>query len=169
MKEKSLYKVFDEVTMINTNMSFRQQYTVINNSSFLFVNIWGEFLFVLSLTVGMKGNVLFNNILNTFYLRLYGIGHMVNDHSHNERENLLPPLHLAARVLLYAPSHRQDSTYHSICYIIHWALAETGYSWVGPPWGVDQTTQSTMSGRSSTELHLAPSWSLTLSCWGSLL
>ena len=23
---------------------------------------------------------------------------------------------LAARVILYAPSHRQDSTYHSLCY-----------------------------------------------------
>ena len=28
-----------------------------------------------------KGNVLFNDALNTFYLRLYGIGHMVKDHS----------------------------------------------------------------------------------------
>ena len=30
---------------------------------------------------------------------------------------------LAARVLLYAPSHRQDSTYHSLCYISREALA----------------------------------------------
>ena len=28
------------------------------------------------------GNVLFNDALNTFYLRLYGVGHMVMDHSH---------------------------------------------------------------------------------------
>ena len=27
------------------------------------------------------GNVLFNDALNTFYLRLYGVGHMVKDHS----------------------------------------------------------------------------------------
>ena len=27
------------------------------------------------------GNVLFNDALNTFYLRLCGIGHMVKDHS----------------------------------------------------------------------------------------
>ena len=27
------------------------------------------------------GNVLFNNALNTFYLRLYGVRHMVKDHS----------------------------------------------------------------------------------------
>ena len=36
-------------------------------------------------------NVLFNNTLNTFYIRLYGIGHMVKDHSDSERGNLLPP------------------------------------------------------------------------------
>ena len=34
---------------------------------------------------------LFNNALNTFYLRLCGVGHMVKDHSDNERENPLPP------------------------------------------------------------------------------
>ena len=38
-----------------------------------------------------KGNVLFNDALNTFYLPLYGIGHMVKDHSDSERENPLPP------------------------------------------------------------------------------
>ena len=27
---------------------------------------------------------------------------------------------LTARVLLYAPSHRQDSTYHSLCYTSRW-------------------------------------------------
>ena len=30
---------------------------------------------------------------------------------------------LAARVLLYALSHRQDSIYHSLCYTSHGALA----------------------------------------------
>ena len=28
-----------------------------------------------------EGNVLFNDALNTFYLRLYGVGHMVKYHS----------------------------------------------------------------------------------------
>ena len=32
-----------------------------------------------------EGNVLFNDTLNTFYLRLYGIRHMVKDHSEGER------------------------------------------------------------------------------------
>ena len=36
-------------------------------------------------------NVLFNDTLNTFYLRLYGIRHMVKDHSDSEKGNLLPP------------------------------------------------------------------------------
>ena len=38
-----------------------------------------------------EGNVLFNDALNIFYLRLYGIGHMVKNHSDSERGNLLPP------------------------------------------------------------------------------
>ena len=38
-----------------------------------------------------EGNVLFNDTLNTFYLRLYGVRHMVKDHSDSERGNLLPP------------------------------------------------------------------------------
>ena len=33
-----------------------------------------------------EGNVLFNDALNTFYLRLYGVGHMVEDHSDSEIE-----------------------------------------------------------------------------------
>ena len=41
---------------------------------------------------GMKeGNVLFNDTLNTFYLRLYGVTHMVKDHSDSEKGNPLPP------------------------------------------------------------------------------
>ena len=33
-----------------------------------------------------EGNVLFNDTLNTFYLRLYGVGHVVNDHSDSEKK-----------------------------------------------------------------------------------
>ena len=36
-------------------------------------------------------NVLFNDVLNTFYLQLYGVRHMVKDHSDSEIGNLLPP------------------------------------------------------------------------------
>ena len=40
---------------------------------------------------------------------------------------------LAAMVLLYAPSHRQDSTYHGLCYTIveHWLEREIA-QWVHP-------------------------------------
>ena len=39
-----------------------------------------------------EGSVLFNDALNTFYLRLYGVRHiMVKDHSDNERGNQLLP------------------------------------------------------------------------------
>ena len=35
----------------------------------------------------VEGNVLFNDALNTFYLRLYGVGHlMVKYHSDGERK-----------------------------------------------------------------------------------
>ena len=34
---------------------------------------------------------LYNDTLNTFYLRLYGIRHMVKDHSDSEKGNPLPP------------------------------------------------------------------------------
>ena len=38
-----------------------------------------------------KGNVLFNDALNIFYLRLYGVRHMVKNHSDRKRGNPLPP------------------------------------------------------------------------------
>ena len=64
--------------------------------------------------------MLFNDALNTFYLRLYGVRHMVKDHSDSERGNPLPPHRLLfpinSKGSLYAPSHRQDSTYHGLCY-----------------------------------------------------
>ena len=36
-------------------------------------------------------HVLFNDALNTFYFRLYGVRHMEKDHSDREIENPLPP------------------------------------------------------------------------------
>ena len=74
-------------------------------------------------------NVLFNDALNTFYLRLYGVRHMVKDHSDSEKGNPLPPhrllLSISKRDLLYAPSHRQDNTYHGLCYTSRGALVGT--------------------------------------------
>ena len=62
---------------------------------------------------------------------------MVKDHSDSEKGNPLPPhrllLSITARVLLYAPSHRQDNTYHGLCYTSRGALAGTRNSSMGPP------------------------------------
>ena len=48
-------------------------------------------LFKLLIGKERKGNVLFNDTLNTFYLRLYGVRHIVKDHSDSERGNPLTP------------------------------------------------------------------------------
>ena len=82
-------------------------------------------------------NVLFNDALNTFYLRLYGVRHMVKDHSDSERGNPLPPLHgllfpISSKGFLYASSHRQDDTYHGLCYTSRGALAGMRNSSMGP-------------------------------------
>ena len=80
---------------------------------------------------------LFNDALNTLYLRLYGVRHMVYDHSDSEKGNRCRHIgysyRLTARVLLYAPSHRQDNTYHGLCYTSRGALAGTRNSSMGPP------------------------------------
>ena len=112
--------------------------------------------------VKRERNVLFNDALNTFYLRLYGVRHMVK----REREMFYFTTHsthfiygymasdiwlrtilivrketrcrhigysyrLTARVLLYAPSRRQDNTYHGLCYTSRGALAGTRNSSMG--------------------------------------
>ena len=38
-----------------------------------------------------EGNVLFNDAFNTFHLQLYGVRHMVKDHSDSEKGNTLLP------------------------------------------------------------------------------
>ena len=57
---------------------------------------------------------------------IYG---MVKDHSDSEKGNPLQPHRLLftinSKVFLYAPSHRQDSTYHGLCYTSRGALAGT--------------------------------------------
>ena len=76
------------------------------------------------------------------------LSHMVKDHSDSENGNPLPPQRLLFpinnKVFLYAPSHRQDSTYHGLCYTSRGALAGTRNS----SWKIDPTTHRTMSERS---------------------
>ena len=68
-----------------------------------------------------EGNVLFNDALNTFYLQIYCVRHMcLRTILIVRKETRCPHIgysfRLAARVLLYASFHRQDNTYHSLCY-----------------------------------------------------
>ena len=80
-------------------------------------------------------NVLFNDALNTFYLRLYGVGHMVKDHSDSKRGNPLLPhgllFSISSKFFLYALSHRQNNTYHAFGYTSRGALAGTRNSSMG--------------------------------------
>ena len=66
-------------------------------------------------------------------------------------------LRLTARVLLYAPSHRQDSTYHSLCYTSRGALAGMRNSSMGSPHeGSIRRPIAPWANTLTTELHLAP-------------
>ena len=93
-----------------------------------------------------KGNVLFNDALNTFYLRLYGVGHMVEDHSDSERWNLLPP-----HGLLFPINSKSSficnipQTAFVTPVVEHWLEREIP-QWVHPMKD-DPTTHRTMSKR----------------------
>ena len=64
---------------------------------------------------------------------------------------------LRARVLLYAPSFRQDSTYHDLCYTSRGALAGTRNSSMSPPHeGSIRRPIASGANAVTTELHLAP-------------
>ena len=64
---------------------------------------------------------------------------------------------LTARVLLYAPSQRQDCTYHSLCYTSGGALAGMRNSSMGSPHeGSIRRPIALLANALTTELHLAP-------------
>ena len=103
----------------------------------------------------MEGNILFNDALNTFYLRLYGVRHMVKDHSESERGNPLPPHELLLPIsskgyfICIIPQTIQDNTYHDLCY------TSRGAQWVH----LEDSTQRPIApwaNTFTTELHLAP-------------
>ena len=91
-----------------------------------------------------EGNVWFNDALNTFLSTVFIWWQTSGKRPDSERGNLLLP----ARVLLYASSHRQDNTYHSLCYTSHGAVAGMRNRSMGSPWRIDPTTHHTMSKRS---------------------
>ena len=70
---------------------------------------------------------------------------------------------LTAWVLLYAPSHRQDSTYHGLCYTSREALAGTWNSSMGSPdEGSIRRPIEPWANDLTTELHLAPQYDMIL-------
>ena len=104
--------------------------------------------FSFSLTSNRKeGNVLFNERKrNVFYLTTHSThfiyGYMASDmclrtilivRKETRCRHIGYSYRLTARVLLYAPSHRQDNTYHSLCYTSRGTLAGTRNSSMGPP------------------------------------
>ena len=93
-----------------------------------------------------EGTLLFNDALNTFYLRLYGIRHMVKDYSDSERGNPLLPhgilfsICIIPQTGLYIPRPLLHQS---------WSIGRNEkYLNEGSPWRIDQTTHRTMSGRS---------------------
>ena len=85
-----------------------------------------------------EGNVLFNDTLNTFYLRLYGVRHMVKDHSDSEKGNPLPPHRLlfpisskGSFIYQYNPTDRIAHTTAFVTPVVeHWLEREIA-QWVG--------------------------------------
>ena len=84
-----------------------------------------------------EGNIIFNDAFNTFYLRLYGVGHMVKDHSDSERGNPLPPhgllFPISSMVFFICIFPQKDNTHHGLCYTSCGALAGTRNRSMGPP------------------------------------
>ena len=84
-----------------------------------------------------KGNALFNDALNTFYLRLYGIRHMVKDHSDSEKGNLLPPYMLLFPInskgsfICTIPDRIAHTTAFVTPVVEHWLEREIA-QWVHP-------------------------------------
>ena len=76
-----------------------------------------------------EGNILFNDALKTFYLRLYGVGHMVKDHSDSQRGNPLPPHGLLFLINInskgyFICNHPTDRIAHTTAFVTpvveHW-------------------------------------------------
>ena len=81
-----------------------------------------------------EGSVLFNDALKTFYLwrqTYYGKRTIQIAREETRCHHIGYSVRIAAMVLLYAPSHRQDSTYHGLCYISRGALDGTRNSSMG--------------------------------------
>ena len=82
-------------------------------------------------------NVLFNDALNTFYLRLYGVRHIVKDHSDGEKGNPLPPHRLLFPInskgsfICTIPDRITHTTAFVTLVVEHWLEREIA-QWVHP-------------------------------------
>ena len=78
-----------------------------------------------------EGNVLFNDALNTFYLRLYGIEHMVKDHSDSATWAILSDYQQG----FFYMHHPTDRVAHTTSFVTpvveHWLEQEIA-QWVHP-------------------------------------
>ena len=85
-----------------------------------------------------EGESFFNDALNTFYLRLYGVRHMVKDHSDSEFGNPLPPHRLLLSINskgFFYMHHPTDRITHTTVFVTpvveHWLEQEIA-QWVHP-------------------------------------
>ena len=102
-------------------------------------------------------NALFNDTPNTFYLRLYGVRHMVKDHSVSERGNpLLPhgllfPISSKGSFYIYHPSDRIAFVTPVVEHWLEWEIPQ----WVYHEGSIRQPI-TPWADALTTELHLAP-------------
>ena len=89
----------------NTFILVLEIFIYIGVEMFIYISVGNIYLY-------WKGKeMLYLTTHSTHYLRLYSVRHMVKDHS-----DYMGYFRLAARVLLYASSHRQDNTNHGLCF-----------------------------------------------------
>ena len=94
-----------------------------------------------------KEMFLFNDALNTFNLRLYGVRHMVKDHSDSEREN---PLHQSIDRMV----HNTAIVIPVVDHWLEWEIAQWVHHEGSVQWSITPRADAL-----TMELHLAPiSW-----------
>ena len=86
--------------------------------------------------VARESNVLFNDALNIFYLRLYGVRHMVKDHSDSKKGNPLPPHRLLLSIkckgsFICTTDRITHTTAFVTAVVDHWLEREIA-QWVHP-------------------------------------
>ena len=97
-----------------------------------------------------EGNVLFNDALNTFYIRLYGVKTMVKDHSDSLRGNPLPPHGLLCPIsskgyfICITPTDRITHTTAFVTPVVEYWLKREISQWIhheGPiaPWAKEHS------------------------------